>query len=180
MCANGRTLKNAYSVSSPWNETNFHALKRGSTFFVSTPFRETKSPDFVAKTASEIKFGPSWDPPFSVKRNSPIPELWAPGHTHGRRTGAFPKTIFEDPLQRLKSTKKGVWGNTFGHGRTESSCCEFSQKSTFLRITFLGRDVLSEVASTDVAAAGFRTGRMTLMFVAGFRNGSGIDLDARA
>ena len=48
-----------------------------------------------------------------MRQNQPILQLWAPGRTHGRPGGhIFEKTIFENPLQRMQSIKKGGGKNT--------------------------------------------------------------------
>ena len=50
------------------------------------------------------------------------------------RTGAFPKKLFlNTPIQRFKSIKKGIGGNTHASdlGHTESSSCVFLQKADY-------------------------------------------------
>ena len=69
-----------------------------------------------------MEFLSSWNPSLLVRQNRPILERWASGRTDGRTAGRdVEKTIFQNPLPRLKSNKKGVEENTraFRLDRTE-------------------------------------------------------------
>ena len=98
------------------NFTETEALTGGGTFFVSTPFSETKSTDLKVKIASFLwpkwnLFGPM---SFGEAKSTDTRALgyWTVGRTQARRCGrVFEKTLFRNPYPRIKSTKKGVAKN---------------------------------------------------------------------
>ena len=105
------------------NSKKRNVLTGGSPFFAPSPFCETKSTDCTAKTVAKMEFVSPWGPPFSVRRNRPIREVWTDGRADGstdRRN--FVKCIFRNPLLQTKSNRNGGGKNSraFRLARTAS------------------------------------------------------------